>query len=277
MIGPGEAFGPFLGDWHPGLRTPIRRRRTHRRPRLRLITWDTTTTDVNTTGVTGRTIAHSIGSGLNRCVWMIIWGGGSGLTVSGTPTFGGTNVTALTGSPLNGTPVFTDLYVYRLVNPTSGSNNFVINFTGSVQATIAIISRDEVNQTTPDDGLDTDTTFEDAGDTTAITTSETGDRVVDIVATGFVPAGGFIEGAGQTELANLYNSGEGHALALSYKDGGASVTQTWDIVGAIGDIASGYHVQFNINTDGAAPPPPVLWNHRPRAMRPAPWTPGNPR
>lgn len=239
------------------------------------MTWDTATINENNTGVTGFNFNHTIGAGIKRWARVMIWGGGSGLVVSGTPTFGGVAMTPVSGSPYNMSPLFSDLYFYDVLNPATGVNAVVGNFTGTVQATIIVISRDEVNQTTPCDATDTDTTAEDVGDTTATTASEVGDQVVDIVATGGVSGGGnYIEGAGQTELAQSFNSGELHAVALSYKDGATSVTQTWDIFGAISDITSLYHFQFNVNTDAAAPLPDTTFDPL-RTYRPRPFCPGS--
>lgn len=153
------------------------------------MTWDTPTQVVNNIGVTGNDGTHTIGSGLKRCVWMIICGSGAGVTVSGTPTFGGQSMTLKSGFPFNSTPVFGNIYVYELKNPTPGSNSWSVAYTGSAFPDVYIISRDEVNQTTPTDAADTDTNNNHVSSSSATTTSENGDQVLDIIQTGGGPAG----------------------------------------------------------------------------------------
>lgn len=245
------------------------------------MTWDTATIDENNTGVTGFNFNHTVGAGINRWGRIIIWGGGSNLTISGTPTFGGVAMTPVTNAnPHNNDPVFANLYLFDIVAPATGVNAVVGNFTGSVMATIIAISRDEVNQVIPCGDIDVDTPFESNNTPSADTTSEVGDEVVSIIATGGTdtPSAGntiTVTGSGQTLLAASGNTGENHVTGVSYSPGAATVTQSWDLSPVGGDI-SGYHIQFNINTDGAAPPPPVGWNLRNRVMngRPRPFAPG---
>ncbi len=223
------------------------------------MTWDTPTVRVQTTAAAdagGQT--HTIGSGDDRCIWVYAWNGGSGFTVSGTPTFAGNNLSLLSGMPFNGDPVFANFYGYRLISPPVGSGALVMNFSASTTVTILVISAAGVDQITPNDAVDTDTSADPGGDSTATTASEVGDEVVDILFTGGISAGGnFIPGAGQTVLANVYNSAEGHALASSRKAGAVSVTQTWDIFTAIGDVASFHHFQMNVNAAPVVSSSPV--------------------
>lgn len=242
------------------------------------MTWDTVTLDENNTGVTGRTGNHTIGSGFKRWVAMIIWGGGSGVTVSGTPTFGGSNMTLKASFPFSGSPIFGNVYFYELVNPTSGVNAWAVNFTGTVMPTVILISRDEMNQSTPSDAVDTDTNANHVSSTSATTATENGDVVIDIVVTGGGVAAGVatVSGTGQVILAQSVNTGENHFTGVSYSPATeATLTQTWDLSPVGGDLGL-YQLQINLNTDATAPVPPADWNLRQRVQngRPRPFAPG---
>lgn len=243
------------------------------------MTWDTVTLDENNVGVTGRSGNHTIGSGANRGVVMVVWGGGSGLTVSGIPTFGGAAMTpkALV-SPFNSSPIFADLYVYEMVNLTIGVNAWAVNFTGSCFPTIIIASRDELSQATPTDAADVDTTANHVSGSTATADTESGDHVLDIVCTGGGVSAGTatVSGTGQVILAQSVNTGENHFTGVSYIPGaGATATQTWDLSPVGGDLGL-YHIQINMNFDAASPPPDVVAGMEVlRTYRPRPFAPGS--
>lgn len=239
------------------------------------MTWDTATLDENNVGTTGRSGNHTIGSGINRWAGMIVWGGGGGLTVSGTPTFGGVAMTLKSGFPFSSSPVFSNLYFYEAKNPASGSNAWAINFTGTVFPTIIIISRDELNQAAPSDAADTDTTANHVSNTTATTNSENGDMVIDIVATGGGVSAGVatVSGTDQVILTQSVNTGDGHFTGVSYSPAtGATVTQTWDLSPVGGDLGL-YQVQINLNT-GTTGPAQFNMNVL-RTFRPRPYCPGS--
>lgn len=243
------------------------------------MTWDTTTIQVHNTGVTGFNFNHTIGAGINRWARVFVFNGGSSITVTGTPTFGGVAMTPVTSlNPHVGDPIFGNIYAYDAVAPASGVNAVAGNFSGTTTATIVVISRDEVNQTTPCDAVDLDTPFEDNNAPSATTASEVGDEVVSIVATAGAdtPANGgsiTVTGSGQVLLDAEGNTGENHVIGASYSPGGATVTQSWDL-SAIGGAVSGYFIQFNINTDGAPPPPDKVFDPL-RTYRPRPFCPGS--
>jgi hypothetical protein len=210
------------------------------------VTWDTPSVFNVTSAASSFSHAHTVGSGSNRVAWMVVYSA-SGAGVSGTPTFGGSSV----GSPIlnfNGSPLFADLKVYRVIAPSSGSQTFAGNFSSATNYTIVIISGDGIDQATPNDTIDTDTTGNHATTCSATTASAVGDEVVDIVATGFVTGAiGGTPGGSQTLIANAYNNGASNefALAMSRKAGAASVTQTWDF-SPVTDVGF-YQVQMNVN------------------------------
>lgn len=230
------------------------------------MTWDTPTVDRFTTGVTARTTSHTVGAGSNRVLYALICTGPGAVSISGTPTYNGVNCTQLLNS--NASPIFSRLYVYRLVAPATGAHDFVVNFSASTMGTVTLLSADAVDQVTPEDTIDTDTTFTTTTTPSATTPSATGDMVLDIIISGFMsgtPSATVTDGT-QTEMVDDWNNGalNEFLMLVSRKAGAASVTMGW----TLSVSASGYHYQMNVNAAAAATDRAKPWQMDvPRARR----------
>lgn len=135
---------------------------------------------------------------------------------------------------------------YVLV-PTTGAHNCVVTFASAVSNIVCGASSfTGVNQTTPVDGLQTGT-GSGTGPSVTVTTSATGDMVIDACYNNASSAG-WTAGASQTEEWDRNDSAGFAHGGGSREAGAASVTMNWTT--AFGDWA---HVACNINAAGAAP------------------------
>ena len=164
-------------------------------------------------GALSITIAHTTGASVNR---LMLVGIAVGNTTASSVTYGGTALT------LVGTKTLADVNVqiYRLLNPTSGTANLVVNFSTSVSAIIGVTTFSGVDQTTP---IGTFASNSASTNTPTITfASATGELAFCALCT---KGTAVTPGTGVTELwdkaSSPYNGAAGTAAGV------ASVTMAW--------------------------------------------------
>lgn len=124
------------------------------------------------------------------------------------------------------------MFGYRLVNPASGTNNLVINFTATPNRSFTgAIPMEGVNQVTPDSGTGTEAVGE-SGTASIAVPSAVGSLVWDGMISFWV-AGANV-GADQIQRWQIADLGEGVTGAGSTEPGAApNVTMSWTRIGAI--------------------------------------------
>lgn len=101
------------------------------------IAFDSATAGINNaTGVNSLSFSHTVGSGSNRLLFLLVGFGNDGGDVVNTPTYNGVSMTLVTKVNSDGTGRF--LYLFALVAPTSGSNTVAITTSGSVNVLSAV-------------------------------------------------------------------------------------------------------------------------------------------
>jgi hypothetical protein len=170
--------------------------------------------------VTSVSYPCTIDAGSNRAVIVAITNE-IGHTISNL-TFAGAALTSV-GSVTGAT--FNQMTMYRQVNPPTGTQNLVYDYTAEGYTTAHTAQFTNVHQTTPVDTAASNTGGAASG-TTVTVTSATGDLVVDAMYQGYGPCVGLAPGAGQT-VVFINNPETGTAAAMSTKPGAASVVMTW--------------------------------------------------
>lgn len=168
--------------------------------------------------------SHTIGSGADRAAYVGFAKGGSTGTLS-TVTFGGANMTLVASVVVPGTS--DTVYLYRLLNPTTGANTVAITYTGTAPNSIVggSVSFTGVDQTTPDGTPVTAGVDIASAPSLAVTTTSTNSLVVDIAATGTG-----LSSSGQTQrwLNNASGaSAVGNAAQSTAAGTGGSVTMSY--------------------------------------------------
>lgn len=112
-------------------------------------TYDTSVID-QADAVSSRTTAMTVSSNADRLLLVFA-------TATNTGTPANTTVTSVTYNGINLTQLKTSSYAsgrqlecWGMVNPSSGANNIIVNWTGSVEVVVAGISFYDVNQTLDD-------------------------------------------------------------------------------------------------------------------------------
>ena len=173
---------------------------------------------------TGRTFAHSTGSGAYRhaqvCIYMH-----DNAVISGTPTYGGINL-ALIDMDVNTNANGARAYLYHLVDPLNGSNNLIYALSGNAVNGAAIITRTGID---PNNPLGTSAKADGNTSTPATVdvTSGEGELVVDSCAAAQDDPGTLTVGAGQTTRSlHATTASFGFSFAASEELGDASVTMS---------------------------------------------------
>lgn len=173
---------------------------------------------------TGRTFAHSTGSGAYRhaqvCIYMH-----DNAVISGTPTYGGINL-SLIDMALNTNVDGARAYLYHLVDPLNGSNNLIYALSGNTVNGAAIITRTGVD---PNNPLGTSAKADGNTSTPATVnvSSGEGELVVDSCAAAQDNPGTLTVGALQTSRAlHATSASYGFSYAASDEPGDASVTMS---------------------------------------------------
>lgn len=191
------------------------------------------------------TMSCDAGSSANRVLYAFVLNDGTAL--ASLPTYNGVATTAVDSESNASAKV----WLYRLINPASGSNTLSVDHTGTgtVPNVIGCIAVDGTNQTTPND-----TPVKHNGSGGAIThdvTSETGDLVLD-----FIYAGGtsvnwqLVAGSGQTEHIDsgvaATVGGSARSWGVSAEAGAATVTMSWTPT----NTTAWAHISINVNAVG---------------------------
>jgi len=116
------------------------------------IAYDNSLAQFNGTGATTHTISYTMGSVSNGVLVVGARVYDSG-TISGTPTYAGSNLTAI-NNQANGTDT---QYLYYILNPTAGANNLVFNLSASKRLEIAVVSLSGVKQSAQPDASGSNT------------------------------------------------------------------------------------------------------------------------
>jgi hypothetical protein len=187
--------------------------------------------------VSSTTFSHTVANQANRVIYLLITAQSGGLDFA--------NITSCTYNSVAMTVFFTAtpnrrIRVYRLVAPSTGTNDFNVQWSGGNQEVRMVgISCYGVDQADPDDAQDET----DAGgtSTSGATTSAVGDLVLDVLvaATGIT---GLAVDAGQTEI-NQSLGAFLDSVGTSYEAGAASVTMGWSWTG----FSSFDHWRWNVN------------------------------
>lgn len=148
-----------------------------------------------------------------------------GATISSV-TYGGTSMTAVSGSPLaiDGS---NSVYIYCLVNPTAGAQTINVNFTGS-----AFIGGGSITVTGSDTSTCSTATNTATGTGTAASvavTSNTNDLVIDIVGTDNANTTTQTAGGGQTARFNNVVAGNNVNSSSTKAAAAGSTTVSWTI------------------------------------------------
>ena len=161
-------------------------------------------------------------------------------------TYAGQSMTEF-ASVLNGS-VKPYVSTWRLIGPSTGSNNVVVNLTGGSadKAGVGAVSYTGVDQTTPIDGIVTGETKSTS--ITQTVTSETDDLVQDAIASlhNALPT----VGAGQTERWAFELGGVGTSGTWgggSTEPGTASVTMDWTVSGNKDWAAVGFNINNKVH------------------------------
>lgn len=130
--------------------------------------------------------------------------------------------------------------MFRKLAPASGENEVVVNLNGSSEnkVWIGVIGFDNVNQSTPEDGISTKSGQGSSATINGIS-AEAGDLVVDAIGTDKSVGS---PGSGQTERWGA-EAESGKQAKGSTKDNSGSVDMSWSFSG--GKFT---HVAFNINS-----------------------------
>jgi hypothetical protein len=125
-----------------------------------------------------RSWSHTIGSGTNRVVyaWASFWNSGGSVSSA---TCGGTSMTRVLQTALSGSQDRVECW--RLLNPASGAQTIVVNFSASSDGETWSISWDTVNQTTPERNTGS-STASGATHSISATGALTGDAIMDGLA-----------------------------------------------------------------------------------------------
>ncbi len=115
--------------------------------------------------------------------------------------------------------------IYRIIAPTTGTNNVVVTFTNTVDAYVGVASVYDVDQTTPE--ADAQVAHSSSGNLSVTVSGAAGQLVLDV---GSCYNSISTPGAGQTQQWNGAG-GSNTAGAGSTKAGGSSVTCTWTNAG----------------------------------------------
>lgn len=174
-------------------------------------------------GITQITVSHTAGSLTNGCAFMCVsWYGGGGITISSV-TYDGNAATLVGGSSGDSN---NKSAIYRFLGPDAGASNAVVNFSGTTDAVLGVMTFSGVHQTTP---TGTPATAEQTGTSISVNvgSTTTADIVIDVMSH-YGNAGEAISAtttqAGQTERWDHSNAGQAQGGQGSTRAGQATST-----------------------------------------------------
>ena len=177
---------------------------------------------------TSNTISFTVGSGSNRLLivtasyWEDVAGTG---TITGI-TYAGTSMTQV----VTATETAMSTYIYRLVAPTSGTNNIVITTSGATDSRkFGVISFTGVNQTTPINASNTAIASTSGPLTASLTTTVANTMLVD-AASNF-SANTITPGTGQTVIFNTTSNGVSGGASYKAFASTGSTSMQWTTAG----------------------------------------------
>jgi hypothetical protein len=177
-----------------------------------------TTGSSNNPGSTIFTVAHTTGSGYSR---LMLVGISNKNKLINSVTYGGTPLTWVGESISNGNA---HMFIYRLVNPPTGTANVVVTLAANPDKgiVVGVSTFTGVNQITP---LGTFASVEGKSTLASVNiSSAAGELVYDVVSfrNATISASG-----GQTVLYNINSGGEVDGGGASTQPGGSTVTMSW--------------------------------------------------
>lgn len=200
------------------------------------------------------TIAHTVGSGSNRALYVFAVCPNSGdYLATATVTYGGVSMGAAIASALTASNY---LYVWRLLAPASGTANIVITPSSSAYIHAFGVSMSGVDQTTPN-GTAASATSQNTTPCSTSVTLGAGGMAIDMFSARST-ASAVAPVAGQTQLGTEINAGVGRSGA-SYKAGSGSTSMGWTFPASSGgswlvvpvNAATVTGVSGDITTDAA--------------------------
>ena len=196
------------------------------------------------TGTTLTISNHVVLGGLNTCLWVFVDGfrtGGESADPTGV-TFNGVALTKIANFA-GGAANDNFISLWRLIGPTPATANIVVTWALAHEAVAMAISYTGVNQTTPNDAVQSnDTTSTDPSHSVS---SELNDMVVSFVGGWGVAADAWQAGGALTERLENSNVNTVNSAAVGDAPGGVSVTCTWNT--ATNPTDPHGQMSFNVN------------------------------
>lgn len=156
------------------------------------VTRDTVTTGRKPDTGTTLTVSHTVtASGGNRAIYGLC--GLRNRTITASATYGGEAMTAVRDTDTHGSTNIRT-YIWRLLDPTTGANDWVVTQSSGTAMACWFISMTDVHQTVPE--TDSDGACA-AGDPSLTLTTATDELLIDVMAQSIL--GSATEGADQTE------------------------------------------------------------------------------
>jgi hypothetical protein len=206
------------------------------------------TTTLDTNGATSPSWSHTVGSGSNRLLTVILttWND----CVSGV-TYGGVAMTQV-AKRLFGATLSDVEYIYALVAPTSGAATVQVTSTAGLTGRIGAVDWTGVDQATPTSGgtgaaATTNTP-------TVSVTSAAGDVVLGGMSCDQGSSGTPTMGAGQTQLWAFQFVAAGETSAASYEDGGTTVTHSYGLAASKEWALAAVNLKAATGAGATAPP-----------------------
>ena len=208
-------------------------------------------------GATSQTISHTVGSGSDRVLYVFsVCLNSTDFLASGTCSYNGTGL----GSPIASATVASNsfMYVWRMLDPPTGTANIVITPSASAFLHSFGISLSGADQSDPDGTItNTATGFPTSPNTTAVTTAADGMAIgmVSRKATGVT----FTAQGADTQIGTTQSSGVSTSAA-SYEADSTGLGWAFTGSGAIIHIV----VPVNPSSGGGGSIAPILNNYRRR-------------
>lgn len=182
-------------------------------------------------GATSLTISHTVGSGSDRVLYVLVVGHNStDFMASGTVTYGGTSMGSRVQSVVETGNGSNFLGVYRLLAPASGTANVVITPSASAFLHAYCVSLAGVDQTTPEGTIATTpasgTVQNSATPVNTTVTLGTDGMALDMISRR-VTASSLTPDGTQTRAGTEQTAGSFATSGASYKAGSGSTTMTW--------------------------------------------------
>lgn len=219
------------------------------------VAFDAASEGANTPDGTSLTISHTC-TGSDRALYAVVSHTPGDTDVSGvTATYNGTTMDVL----FTDTTTHSSRHVraFRLVAPSTGTNNVVFSWSGNAGMAAICASFTGVDQTDPDD---TQVLTDGGGGATSSSrsvTSATGDMVMDVLVLSNNASAITVSGT-NTEINQIDPTGgsdDPNAIAASYEAGAATVTPSWSWTGLVAAVQWAWNINAATGGGGGAAVP----------------------